>query len=48
MDIARQKIFRPVCTSKEDDIQRNFKVDFAKKGLDAINISNLLHHKTVQ
>ena len=33
MDIARHGLFRPVCTSLDDDIQRHYcKVDFANKG----------------
>ena len=49
MDIARRRSFRPVSTSKEDDIPGHFfKVDFVNKGLDAIKFSNILHQKTVQ
>ena len=47
--IARHRLFKPVRTSKKDEIQRHlFKVDFANNGLDAININNILHHEIVQ
>jgi len=48
MDIAYHRLFKPVKTIKNDQDQRSFlKLKFANKGLDEINLTNILHHKDV-
>ncbi|MCU7801424.1 MAG: hypothetical protein KZQ70_15165, partial [gamma proteobacterium symbiont of Lucinoma myriamae] len=48
MDIAHHRLFKPVLTGSADEENRSFlKINFKNKGLDAINISNILHHKKV-
>ena len=49
-DIAHIRLFKPVRTDGESDPKgRHFlKVEFANKGIDAINIANILHNKSVQ
>lgn len=49
MDIANHRLFKPVSTTSNSEEKRNFfKVEFANKGLDAVNISNIFHQKSVQ
>ena len=44
MDIANHRLFKPVTFKKEEKEKRSFlKLLFANKGLDAINLSNILH-----
>ena len=46
---ANYKLFQPVTSTANNEEKRSFfKVEFANKGLDAINISNIFHHKSVQ
>jgi len=48
MDIAYHRLFRPVITSTNDPDKRAFlKLKFNNKGLDNINLTNILHHKDV-
>jgi hypothetical protein len=49
LDIARHRLFKSV-DIKEDEIdKRSFlKLLFANKGLDAMNLGNILHHKSVK
>ena len=48
-DVASHRLFKPVRIHQNESNQRSFlKIEFANKGLDAINISNILHHKDVQ
>ena len=49
MDIANHRIFKTVSTTSKNEEKRNFfKVEFANKGLDTVNISNIFHQKSVQ
>jgi hypothetical protein len=49
MDIANHRLFKPVTFKKEEQEKRSFlKLLFANKGLDAINLSNILHQKSVK
>ena len=49
MDIASHRLFRPVCEHSEELEKRSFlNLKFINKGIDAINISNILHHKRVK
>ena len=49
MDIANHRLFKPVSTTSKNEEKRYFlKVEFANKGLDAVNISNIFHQKSVQ
>ena len=49
MDIANHRLFKPVLTTSNSEEKRYFfKVEFANKGLDAVNISNIFHQKSVQ
>ena len=48
LDISFHRLFKPVKTSQNDSEKRSFlKLKFANKGLDEINLTNILHHKTV-
>ena len=48
-DIAHHRLFKPVGIKKDDTEKRSFlKLLFANKGLDAINLSNILHQKSVK
>ena len=47
-DIALCRLFKPVCTQPMTDENRHFMhLTFCNKGIDAINISNVLHNKKV-
>ena len=47
LDIARHKLFKPVGIKRDEIDQRSFlKLSFANKGRDAINLGNILHHKS--
>ena len=49
MDIAKHRLYKPVNTADLPADKRSFlKVFFANKGLDAINISNILHNKNIK
>ena len=49
MDIAVHRLFKPVGTKKDEIDKRSFlKLSFANKGLDVINLGNILHHKSVK
>ena len=49
LDIGNTRLFKSVSSDSPVDISdgRFMKVHFANKGIDAINISNILHHKDV-
>ena len=49
LDVAKFRLYKPVQTvSPEETPTRDFlKLDFRNKGLDAVNISNILNHKKV-
>ena len=48
MDIDNYRLFKPVTSTANDEEKRSFfKVEFANKGLGAIKISNIFHHKLV-
>ena len=49
LDVAKLRLYKPVQTvSPEETPTRDFlKLDFKNKGLDAINISNILNHRKV-
>ena len=48
MDIAHNRLYKPTSTESADNEGKYFlKVKFANKGLDALNISNILHQKKV-
>ena len=49
LDVAKFSLYKPVqLVSPEETPIRDFlKLDFRNKGLDAINISNILNHKKV-
>ena len=49
MDIAGHRLFKPVGIKKDEIDKRSFlKLSFANKGLDGINLGNILHHKSVK
>ena len=48
LDIGNCRLFKPVSSSNPLDIPDKFlHLKFANKGIDAININNILHHKDV-
>ena len=49
-DVAQIRLFKPVRTDSRNTptVRQFMKVEFANKGVDAINISNILHQKSVQ
>lgn len=49
MDIAYHRLFKPTQTENTAHAPRHFfKLQYANKGIDAVNISNILNHKKVQ
>ena len=49
LDICKTRLFKPVSTSCENTDTKHFlRLHFHNKGLDFVNLSNILHHKTVQ
>jgi hypothetical protein len=45
LDIAGHRLFKPVGIKKDEIDKRSFlKLSFANKGLDGINLGNILHH----
>ena len=49
LDIAGHRLFKPVDIKKDEIDKRSFlKLSFANKGLDGINLGNILHHKSVK
>jgi hypothetical protein len=47
LDIAGHRLFKPVSIKKDEIDKRSFlKLSFANKGLDGINLGNVLHHKS--
>jgi hypothetical protein len=49
LDIAGHRLFKPVGIKKDEIDKRSFlKLSFANKGLDGINLGNILHHKFVK
>ena len=45
LDIAGHRLFTPVGIKKDEIDKRSFlKLSFANKGLDGINLGNILHH----
>lgn len=50
LDIASNRMYRPVKTdTAQENKNRPFlKIKFENKGIDALNLSNILNHKTVQ
>ena len=48
-DIASYRLFRPVRPTPYTDDNRHFmKLRFINKGIDAVNVSNILHNKNVR
>ena len=48
LDIAYHRLFLPVTMRQDETKSRSFlKLSFSNKGLDAIHLSNILHHKSV-
>ena len=48
LDIGKHRLFKPVNTHKDEEEPRSFlSLLFANKGIDAINLGNILHHKSV-
>jgi hypothetical protein len=46
-ELAQDKLFKPVGIKRDEIDKRSFlKLSFANKGLDAINLGNILHHKS--
>jgi hypothetical protein len=49
LDFAGHRLFKPVGLKKDAIDKRSFlKLSFANKGLDGINLGNILHHKSVK
>jgi hypothetical protein len=49
LDIAGHRLFKPVGIKKDEiDKRSSLKLSFANKGLDGINLVNILHHKSVK
>ena len=51
MDIAHHRLFKPARFTEENaakTIRLFLKLQYANKGIDAVNISNILNHKRVQ
>ena len=49
LDIARHGLFKHIGIKKDEINKRSFlKLSFANKGIDAINLGNILHHKSVK
>jgi hypothetical protein len=49
LDIAGHRLFKPVGIKKDEIEKRSFlNLSFANKGLDGINLGNILHHKFVK
>ena len=49
LDIGRLRLFKPVGIHETESEKRSFlPLFFANKGLDAINLGNILHHKSVK
>jgi hypothetical protein len=49
LDIAGHRPFKPVGIKKDEIDKRSFlKLSIANKGLDGINLGNILHHKSVK
>jgi hypothetical protein len=49
LDIVGDRLFKPVGIKKDEIDKRSFlKLSFANKGLDGINLDNILHHKFVK
>ena len=49
LDIASHRLFIPVVIKKDEIDKRSFlRLSFANKGLDDINLGNILHHKSVK
>ena len=49
LDIAGHRLFKPVGIKKDEIDKRSFlKLSFANKGIDGINLDNILHHKSVK
>ena len=46
-DIAHNRLYKPVSEHSNDAGKSFLKIRFANKGIDAVNISNILHHKKV-
>jgi hypothetical protein len=49
LDIAGHRLFKPVGIKNDEIDKCSFlKLSFANKGLDGINLGNILHHKSVK
>ena len=49
LDVAGHRLSKPVCIKKDEIDKRSFlKLSFANKGVDGINLGNILHHKSVK
>jgi hypothetical protein len=49
LDISGHRFVKPVGTKQDEIEKRSFlKLSFANKGLDGINLGNILHHKSVK
>ena len=47
LDVAKFRLYKPVQTVSPEETRDFLKLDFRNKGLDAVNISNILNHKKV-
>ena len=49
LDIAGHRLFKPVDIKKDEiDTHSFLKLSYANRSLDAINVGNILHHKSVK
>jgi len=49
LDVAHHRLYKPILTNSYTPEKRKiWNLHFANKGLDAINIANIFHHKSVQ
>jgi hypothetical protein len=49
LDISGHRFVKPVGTKQDEIEKRSFlKLSFANKGLDPINLGNVIHHKSVK
>jgi hypothetical protein len=49
LDIVGHRLFKPVGIKKDERSKRSLlKLSFSHKGLDGINLGNILHHKSIK
>ena len=46
-DVGQYRLYRPVRTGEQVSTRSFLKINFTNKGIDAINLGNILHHKKV-